>query len=87
MEVFDALTHKGCVLESPTAHHSAGNGAINQARLIAVCKVLGVNRLGRELTHDTELNYVSSRTADNRHVSHTCAECLVFIEHVITSGK
>jgi hypothetical protein len=71
VEVFDALTHKGCVLEPPTAHHSAGNGAINQAQLIAVCKVLGVNRSGRGLTHDTQLNYVRSSTADGGHGSHT----------------
>ena len=76
--MFDALTHKGCVLEPPTAHHSAGNGAINQARLIAVCKVLGVNRLGRGLTHDTELNYVSSaqRTIGTSVIHAPNAACL-----------
>jgi hypothetical protein len=37
--------------------HSAGNDAISQTQLIAVCKVLGANRTSWELSHDAGHNY------------------------------
>jgi hypothetical protein len=47
--------------------HSAGNGAINQSRLIAVCRVPGVNRSTRELAHDTGYNYNRLDTGPSAH--------------------
>jgi hypothetical protein len=52
----------------PNVRHAAGNVAISQKLLIAVCKALGVNRSSTELAHDTGHNYKRLETGSEFHV-------------------